>query len=291
MTPTRAFTALLCFAVAACSGGDSAGGEAVTSTDAMIAPGNASAEAAPASGSPKLAVALPRIAYSYSIGFSLPAARLAATQRAHVDLCARLGPARCQLLATERETDPSGVQRASTRVRVAAPLARGFIDSLGRSVASAGGRAIEEKVEGEDVAKAMVDAGARIRQRELLVGRLTEILRTRQGSVGDLVAAERAVAEAQEELDQAKGWLAELQTRVAMSTVAIRYDAVGAGPPPARAELGEAVSNSWSSFVAGLQWLLVLGIYLLPWLFVVVPLVLLIRWLIRVRRRAGKSAD
>lgn len=276
-------------ALAGCSGGGSDNAVATVEMASIDAAAPAAA-GGDANARAKLSIAVPKIAYSYQIGFSLPAAKLAETQRAHVDLCGKLGPSRCQLLATNRETDPGGIQSASTKLRVASPIARQLLDTLGRSVAQAGGRSIDEKVEGEDVSKQMVDAAARIRQRELLVGRLTEILRTRQGSVGDLVAAERAVAEAQEELDQAKGWLAELQTRVAMSTVEIRYQAVGAPPPPAGAELGDAVSNSWSAFLAGLQTLLVLAIYLLPWLIVAIPVVLGIRWLLR-RPKTSKPVD
>ena len=51
-----------------------------------------------------------------------------------------------------------------------------------------------------------------------------EILRTRQGTVGDLVEAERGVAEVNEEIDAAASRLENLRGRVAFSQVAIEYD-------------------------------------------------------------------
>ncbi|WP_163103853.1 DUF4349 domain-containing protein, partial [Acinetobacter baumannii] len=76
--------------------------------------------------------------------------------------------------------------------------------------------------------KDLVDTSARIRQREILVARLTEMLRGRQGRVSELVEAERSVAQAQEELDRAKGWMGQLQGRVTYSDFTIAYTPVTA---------------------------------------------------------------
>ena len=247
-------------------GGGSPLTESVAASDGQDAKGPASDQKS-ATGAEPIKIALPQLAYSYALGFVLPSDRIAAAQDAHRALCEELGPARCQLLALQRDggTDRSG--DATLKLRVATADAKRFSDTLTRLVTQAGGRAEAANVVGEDVSKQMVDTGARIRQRELLVARLTEILRARNGSVAQLVEAERSVAQAQEELDQAKAWLAELQGRVAMSNFEIRYTAVApsASPGSTAGLLGEAVAGSGASFLIGVRALLTIVIYLLPW--------------------------
>lgn len=226
----------------------------------------------------KLPVALPQLAYSYAIGFLLPGDRIAAAQDAHRNQCDAMGPARCQLLALER--DGSDVNSAATlRLRVATNAAKSFADAATQIVSKAGGRATETKVGTDDVSKSIVDTEARIRQRELLVARLTAILRNRTGKVAELVEAERSVAAAQEELDQARGWLRELRGRVAMSDIAIRYTAIAptADADTIGTQLGEAGQGSAATFMLALRTILTLVIYLLPWALVIVPTALLLR--------------
>jgi hypothetical protein len=146
---------------------------------------------------------------------------------------------------------------------------------------------VTTNVNAEDVSKAIVDTEARIRQREILVARLTEMLRSRIGKVGELVEAERSVAQAQEELDQAKGWLAELRGRVALSDFDIRYTATAAASPGLGKVLAEAGTGSFSVFTWGLRALLTLAIYLAPWTLVFVSAAMGVRvW----RRRFASTS-
>lgn len=225
---------------------------------------------------------VPKLAYRYALAFLLPDARLAEAQNAHKALCDRLGPARCQLLALTRGDDAGHASDALLHLRVATADAAAFTDAAARQVAGAGGRTLSTNVTGEDVSKDMTDTAARIRQREILVTRLTEMLRTRNGTVGELVEAERSVAAAQEELDKARAWLTELRGRVAMAEVEIRYQplAAAASGGALAAALGEAMQGSASLFVSGAELLLSLAIYLLPWAAVLgggIALVLAVR--------------
>jgi hypothetical protein len=290
-------TWMLAAAAAAMIGGCSKSASDSQSTSATMdaaAPDTAAASRAKepgADGAAPLEVKLPQLAYAYKLGFRLPSDRIAHAQEAHRGLCEKLGPARCQLLALERGSADGSQGDATLRLRVAS--AKGFSESVAKVVADAGGRASDTNVAAEDVSKQMVDAEARIRQRELLVARLTEILRNRTGKVAELVEAERSVAEAQEELDKAKAWLAELRGRVAMSDFEIRYSAVAPSVSPGStgAQLSEAVSGSGASFVIGLRALLTLAIYLLPWALLLVPVVLVVRRLRRKRDGGAANAD
>ncbi|MDG2533131.1 DUF4349 domain-containing protein [Sphingomonas sp. HITSZ_GF] len=238
-----------------------------------------------------IAVNVPQIAYSYTLGYRLPAGRIAAAQQAHVDLCNKLGP-RCQLVAMQRASDDDGVTQASLKLRIASSLAQKVSADFTRTVGAAGGRAVDTEISAEDVSKDMVDTAARLRQREILVSRLTEMLRGRQGKVGELVEAERSVAQAQEELDQAKGWLGELKGRVAYSNFAISYTPTTApvAAPTQQGffgQIGDAVLQSAATVIAALRSLIVLLIFLLPWAVLAIPALLLLRPALRRWRRAG----
>lgn len=212
-----------------------------------------------------IAVTLPQIAYSYKYDFRLPEGAVARAQAAHVALCDRLGPTRCQLVGMQSGGGENEAANATLKLRVASSIARAFGQSLQAAVAQAGGRSVSSSIGAEDVSKAIVDTDARLRQRTFLVERLTEILRTHAGKVSELVEAERSVAAAQEEIDQAKGELADLRGRVAMSAVEIGYDAVSTTPDAPRTGLGDAAAQSWSAFAFGVVSLARLAIFLLPW--------------------------
>ncbi len=212
-----------------------------------------------------IAVAVPQMAYSYKYAFRLAGDAIGRTEQAHVALCDRLGPARCQVLALDSGNSDGTASTGTLKLRVQSSIARRFGQQLQDSVAKAGGRAVSSSIAAEDVSKDIVDTEARLRQRTLLVERLTEILRTRTGKVSELVEAERSVAAAQEEIDQAKGWLGELRGRVAMSTVEISYDAVAADPGSPRSGIHEAVAGSWSAFSIGIAAILSTLIFLTPW--------------------------
>jgi hypothetical protein len=235
-------------------------------------------------------VSIPKLAYAYSLGFRLPGEKIAAAQEAHRSACENMGPARCQLLGMARGSADDEQTEARLKLRVASSEARKFSDEAVRVVAKAGGRAIKTNVTAEDVSKEIVDAEARIHQRELLVARLTEILRTRSGKVAELVEAERSVAQAQEELDQTKGWLTELRGRVAMSDLDISYVAIARATTPESRDmqLGEVVLDSGSNFAIGLKGILMVLIYLLPWLLLALP-VMWFAWR-RTRRAGGEPA-
>ncbi len=225
------------------------------------------AEAPAKPGAEPLKVSLPQLTYRYSLSFLLPDARLAEIQDGHRALCDRLGPSRCQLVSLTRDDAEGRAGTATLKLRVAAADASYFTAEAARTVTTAGGRALATNVAGDDVSKDLTDTTARIRQRELLVARLTEMLRARKGSVGELVEAERNVTAAQEELDKARAWQRELQGRIAMADVEIRYQPLAAPASGASvgAALGDAVQGSASIFVWGMQLLLSLAIYLLPW--------------------------
>lgn len=184
---------------------------------------------AAAGGATAIKVSAPQIAYTYRYGYRLPAAAIAVVQERHIALCDRLSPAGCRVLDMQRAVDEGASTSASLKLVVRADFARRFGRALADATAQAGGTQADSSIAAEDLSKQMVDTEARLRARQALADRLMELLRTRNGPVADLVAAERSVADVQEEIDAARSWLAEARGRVAMSTVELTYDAGGLG--------------------------------------------------------------
>ncbi|WP_066806785.1 DUF4349 domain-containing protein [Sphingomonas asaccharolytica] len=279
---------ILCFVLAGCSQVSSRkAAEKLNAYD--VAPSAPPADASnggkgDATAATPLTVTIPKIAYDYTYSFRLPADRVASTQQAHIAACDNLGLTRCQLVSSESSSGNGSA--ASLKLRVASDVARRFGATLVDSVAKAGGRAVDQSISAEDVSKEISDTSARIRQRELLVQRLTQILQSRTGKVSELVEAERSVAAAQEELDQAKAWLTQLQGRVAMSDVEIDYAAAIAGAPE-QGPLGETIGQSWWFFTSALYAILRLAIFLAPWAAVGIGIFLTAR---SARRRWGAPA-
>lgn len=286
----RALIALTAAALglAACSAENTGHSSKTGETATSDASAQMAESAAPSGDKPAtIAVTVPQLAYAWSLGFLVPEDKLAGAQDRHRSLCEDMGPARCQILSLERGTGTDQTGAGTLKLRVVSSEARAFSNQLSNIVKDSGGRSTDTKVEGEDVSKTIVDTQARIRQRELLVARLTEVLRKRKGSVGELVEAERSVTAAQEELDQARAWLKEQQGRVAMSEFDIRYMAItpSANAESVGAQLGDATQASAATFLIGLRAFFTLAIYLLPWALLVFPLVMLVRWL----RRKGTT--
>ncbi|WP_417611437.1 DUF4349 domain-containing protein [Parasphingorhabdus sp.] len=230
-------------------------------------PGAEEADAAAAPG--EIPVSVPQIAYSYQYGFRLPAAEIPKAQQAHVRLCESRGPTICRILNMENSGGEGDYATGMLNIEVAAPQARSFGKLLAEAVDEYGGSQIAASISGEDLSKRIVDTKARLRSRVLLSQRLTELLRTKKGSVAELVEAERAVTQVNEEIDQARSWLKEMRGRVAFSKIVINYQSAAPGSGgftrPIRDALGGVASTLGYSIGAAITFLSVL----LPWVLII----------------------
>ncbi|MCB2087917.1 MAG: DUF4349 domain-containing protein [Sphingomonadaceae bacterium] len=182
----------------------------------------AAGEAAVAGG--EIAVSLPQIAYVYAYGFRVDRETIPVLQKKHADLCENMGPTKCRILSMEQSGGEGSYTYGSLNLAVAADSARAFGTELAKSAESAGGEQVNAAITGEDLSKQIVDTEARLRARTVLRDRLMEVLRSRKGTVAELVEAERGVAQVNEEIDQARSWLVEMKGRVAFSRMNISYE-------------------------------------------------------------------
>lgn len=144
--------------------------------------------------------------------------------------------------------------------------------------ATAGGTVAERKVDAEDVTKQIVDTNARVRAKQALATRLLGLINSANGKVADLVAAERAFAEMQEELDAARSLRATLEQRVAMSAIDITY--VSSASDSALAPIRRSVGGIGETLAFSIAALVNAVVAILPW-------ALLLAGLIWIRRRRG----
>ena len=171
-----------------------------------------------------IAVSTPQIAYVYDFGFRIGVDAIAPLQQRHANLCEKKGPGVCRIISMEQSGSEGSYGYGQLELAVAASQARAFGAELTNSAEEMDGEQVSLSIGGEDLSKKIVDTEARLRARTLLRDRLMDILRSRSGTVAELVEAERGVAQVNEEIDQARSWLAEMQGRVAFSTVRIEYN-------------------------------------------------------------------
>ena len=231
---------------------------------------------------PDIPVGMPRIAYVYGYGYRLPGAAIPALQQRHADLCESKGPQVCRIMALGQSGDEGDYAHGSLQLAVASGQARAFGRELGTLVENAEGEQVSSTISGEDLSKQIVDTEARLRARTVLRDRLMEVLATRRGTVAELVEAERGVAQVNEEIDQARSWLAEMKGRVAFSRIDLSYTAgvpaSGGFMDPVRGAVG-SLGTILGTILAGL---IVIGSVALPVLAVIFGVL----WL---RRRARWS--
>lgn len=234
----------------------------------------------------------PQLAYSYRYGFRLPADEVADTQKAHAGACEKLGMTRCRVINMTRSGDENH-QFGELQISIDAGLARSFGATLGTIASGRGGRQVDAGISAEDLSKQIIDTDARVRAKTLLADRLTQLLATRGGSVADLVEAERALSQVQEELDQARTWLAEMKGRVAMSTMTISYSSTPTASGSLISPVRDALSSAGEILGFSIGMLIRFLIAVLPWLLLLWGAVKLFRKLggrfPRLRWRRGST--
>jgi Domain of unknown function (DUF4349) len=239
-----------------------------------------------------LRAAVPQIAYEYSYGYRLGLREIGAVQQKHVALCDALGVARCRIVSLQRESSDGEFSQASLSLQVDSKIARAFGAKLDKAVSDSGGEISNHGITAEDLSKQIVDTEARIKAKQALADRLMQLLSNRSGKVGELVEAERAFSEAQEELDAARSWMATIEQRVSMSKVDISYQSSAPSGNgfwrPVRDSFASAGQTFGSSIGAAITFVLVAA----PWFVILIGLLWLFRklgWLSRFRWPWRKS--
>lgn len=169
-------------------------------------------------------VNLPKLAYVYDLAFRMPGEDIGNLQRRHADLCEQQGPTSCQIVGMSKSGEEADTVTGELQLAVATRHARAFGALLEKEATDIGADQLSAEIAAEERSKQIVDTEAHLRARTLLRDRLTEILRTRDGDVTELVEAERSVAQVNQEIDQARSWLLEMRGRISFSRMTVRYE-------------------------------------------------------------------
>ncbi len=171
----------------------------------------------------KIPASLPQLAYVYDYRWHMPAEGIGSLQRRHAALCEQQGPAICQITGMSKTGEGDAIV-GELQMAVATRQARAFGALLEDEALDAGAQQIAADIASEELSKQLVDTEARLQSRIALRDRLQDVLRNRKGKVEELIEAERSVAAVNEEIDQARSWLKEMEGRVAYSRVTVHYE-------------------------------------------------------------------
>lgn len=222
------------------------------------------------------------LAYSYSMGISAPKQHVEPLAKAHEKACMDAGLAVCQVLGASINVYGEDRDQVSgyLNIRAEPKWLAGFRATVAGDAEKFGGKLVSDTVNTEDLTAFIVDMDARLAAKKALRERIRALLETREGSLNDVLAAERALADVQGEIDSMTASLEAARARVAMSSLTISYasdpeTSIGVFKPLADAfgdfgrtsvrSLAEAVNfiaRAWPFFVLALVVLAILRIWL-----------------------------
>jgi hypothetical protein len=194
----------------------------------------------------------------------LPEAQIEPRWQAHVDLC-RAG---CEVLQAAIAKSTQAPVSASLQLRVARAQAPSLLKAM------SGPEVKERRIEREDKTLQVVDVEARLNNLGELRDRLRHLLESRPGSLKDVLETERELARVQGELDAMAAQRKALANETEKILLQVDYR-----PEPsitrtgALQPLAEVFSSAGHALAESLAEALMFVIRVLPWLFIVLPVV------------------
>lgn len=164
-------------------------------------------------------------------------------------------------------------------------------DAAGTSIRALG-KLLAEQSGVEDVTKAYADLETRLKVKREALARIRDLMKTRAGSLKDVLEAEREITRITEEIELAEGErrFYDHQIRLSTLTVALQEpEPVNLARPGAWSALGNVFRNASSLVAQSLAVLLSIVLVLIPWTLLGYGLYRWIRWLVR-RRKAARQA-
>ena len=217
-----------------------------------------------------------QIAYSYGFGFRIGGDEIAALQKAHTAMCDKMGEA-CRVISNSQARSESWDAYGELQMQIAADKTDTLAEDLSAPAEELGGTLISSAREGEDLGEQIIDSEARLASRLVLREKLTEVLRSNRGSVDELIAAEKAVAEVNEEIDATRSRLQRYRNRIQYSDVRIEYE-----PTFGESQIGfvRPVMTAFRSISSTLGMTVAVIVYALTALVPIALLVLALRWVL-----------
>lgn len=216
-----------------------------------------------------------QIAYSYGFGFRIAGDHIAELQEAHIATCEAMGE-KCRVLRTSQaRTDLDAF--GEINLQVASDQAGSLENALSDPAEKLGGELMSSVRDGEDLSENIVDTQARLNSRLVLRKKLTAVLQNSKGSTAELIKAEEAVADVNEQIDATRAKLQQYRNRIRFSDVRITYE-----PEYGQSRIGFAQPVMEAAGSIGTTLGITIGflIYAITALVPIALLVLAIRWVL-----------
>lgn len=236
----------------------------------------ASPEPAP---DPGVANAGVMLAYSYSMGIEAPKTVIAPLVSAHERACIAAGTKICQVMGSSVNAYGDDQVSAYLNLRAEPAWLETFRGSVASDAEKSGGKLTANAANAEDLTQFIIDNSARLEAKKALRERIRSLLETREGTLNDVLAAERALSDVQGEIDSMTASLEAAKARVAMSALSISYSSDPETSVSMWKPLGEAfadfgrtsmqsladavnfVARTWPFFILGLIVLAIVRIW------------------------------
>jgi len=163
------------------------------------------------------------LAYSYSMSIEAPKGAIAPLAKAHEKACIDAGPSVCQVMGSSVNSYGEDQVSAYLNLRAEPKWLEGFRETIAGDALKFDGQVTANTVSAEDLTQYIIDTSARLDAKKTLRERIRTLLETREGSLNDILAAERALADVQGEIDAMTAQLDAPKARVAMSSLSISY--------------------------------------------------------------------
>ncbi len=219
------------------------------------------------------------LAYSYSMGIEAPKEAIAPLVSAHERACITAGAKICQVMGSSVNSYGEDQVSGYLNLRAEPKWLEAFRSGVATDAEKAGGELTANTVSTEDLTQYIIDTGARLEAKKTLRERIRTLLETREGSLNDVLAAERALAEVQGEINSMTASLDAAKARVAMSALSISYSSdpetstsmwkplteafksFGRTSMQSLAEAVNFVARTWPFFILGLVVLAILRVW------------------------------
>lgn len=223
------------------------------------------------------------IAYSHSMGISLPKGGVDPMMAAHTQACRAAGTSTCIVINSNVYSQEEDYASGNLSLRATPTWIEQFMASVESDASAAGGEITQRSTRAEDLTRQIIDTGARLDAQKTLQARLLSLLERRDGELGDLLQIERELARVTGDIESIEAQLKTLRLRVSMSSLDLNYQTKvpafsGSRENPLGVAFGDffynlsgAIAAVITAFAVGLPWIMLLGLFLWIWLKLIWP--------------------
>lgn len=194
--------------------------------------------------------------------------------------------------STQSSSDVKATTRDTVTMTIRVPAAK-FNETL-EEIRKTANRVIVETVKGQDVTEEFIDIEAQLKTKKALEEQFLEIMK-RSNSVEDALNVQRELANVRGEIEKIEGRKRFLENQASLSTIKIKLQsptAFSANSSGFFYQLKESIGNGFDAALSFILGLVTVVIALLPFfLFIVLPIYFVLRYLWRKRRKRNLASE